>query len=238
MGFIYFKNRINYKIDKWVLSILMLFFMLGNGPAQSAFPDIVKLQNGKISCVADSLGNQIPDFSYAGYQSSEAPIPNVEIKIFVPKQDEDATQIIQSAIDYVGSLKPDVSGFRGAVLLDKGTFKISGTLYIKNSGVVLRGSGNDDNESILLGTGIKREAMIRVLGVDNKKYLDTLDFGTSYTPLGSKKIQLNNVSKLKVSDEIMINKPLSDTWIKALKMEEFGGETGWIGWKTGDWDIA
>ena len=238
MNFFQLKNRIALRKDKMILSAFALLFCIGNGTAQNTFPDIVKSKEGKLSFTTDSQGNQIPDFSYAGYMASEKAIPNVENKIFVPKQDEDATQKIQAAIDYVGALKPDKSGFRGAVLLDKGIFKISGTLYIKKSGVVLRGSGNTENGTILLGTGLEREALIRVLGVDDKKLGETFEFNTAYTPLGTQKIQLKNASKLKPSDEIIISKALTDNWIKELKMDDFGAETGWIGWKKNDWDIT
>ena len=60
--------------------------------AQNTFPDIAKTKEGKLSLTADAKGNQIPDFSYAGYMASEKAIPNVENKIFVPKQEEDATK--------------------------------------------------------------------------------------------------------------------------------------------------
>jgi hypothetical protein len=238
VNFSLLKNRILQKHDKLVLSCFFLFFISNNSIAQNAFPDITRTPKGGISYTADTLGNQIPDFSYAGYRASEKAIPNLENKIFVPKQEEDATQKIQAAIDYVSNLKPNKTGFRGAVLLDKGTFQISGTLYIKKSGVVLRGSGNTENGTILLGTGLEREALIRVLGVDDKKFGDTFEFNTSYTPLGTQKIQLKNASKLKVLDEISISKPLTDNWIKELQMGDFGGETSWVGWKKGDWDMT
>ncbi len=237
MNFIQLRNIIT-KQDLLVLSCFVIFFCANITQAQNTFPDITKTKEGKLSMIADAKGNQIPDFSYAGYMASEKAIPNLDNKIFVPKQEEDATQKIQSAIDYVSNLKPDKSGFRGAVLLDKGIFKISGTLYIKKSGVVLRGSGNSENGTILLGTGLEREALIRVLGADDKKLGETFEFNTAYTPLGTQKIQLKNTSKLKVSDEIIISKALTDNWIKELKMDDFGAETGWIGWKKNDWDIT
>ncbi len=238
MNSIPFKNIITFYKDKLLLCSLALFFLIYKGTAQENFPDITKNAKGGISYTTDQLGNQIPDFSYAGYMASEKAIPNVDNKIFVPKQEQDATQKIQAAIDYVSNLKRNKSGFRGAVLLDKGIFKVSGTLYIKTSGVVLRGSGNDDNGTIVLGTGIKRESVIRVLGVDDKKLGDTFELATSYTPLGAQKIQLKNAVKLKLSDEIIISKPLTDNWIKELKMDDFGAETGWISWKKNDWDIT
>ncbi|KFC59383.1 DUF6298 domain-containing protein [Flavobacterium gilvum] len=237
MNFIQLKNRI-IKQDLLVLSCFVVFFCANISVAQNTFPDIVKNKEGKLSFTADSQGNQIPDFSYAGYMASEKTIPNLDNKIFVPKQEEDATQKIQAAIDYVSNLKPDKSGFRGAVLLDKGIFKISGTLYIKKSGVVLRGSGNTENGTVLLGTGVKRESVIRILGADDKKLGETLEIGNSYTPLGTQKIQLKNASKLKPSDEIIISKALTDNWIKELKMDDFGAETAWVGWKKNDWDIT
>jgi hypothetical protein len=232
------KNIIPLQKDKIILSAFVMLFSISITTAQTNFPDIIKTKEGKLSFTKDNKGNQIPDFSYAGYMASEKAIPNVENKIFVPKQEEDATQRIQAAIDYVSNLKANKSGFRGAVLLDKGTFKISGTLFIRKSGVVLRGSGNNENGTILLGTGLKREAVIRVLGIDDKKLVETFEFNTNYTPLGTKTIQLKNASKLKPSDEIIITKPLTDNWIKELKMDDFGAETGWVGWKKNDWDIT
>ncbi|MFV0541507.1 MAG: DUF6298 domain-containing protein [Aestuariibaculum sp.] len=229
-------NRFHLKY--MAILIVVLCFCMKKGLAQNTFPNIVKTKQGKLTPVPDSLGNTIPDFSYAGYMASEMAIPTLENRIFVPNQTEDATRTIQTAIDYVENLKPDKNGFRGAVLLDKGTFKVSGTLYLKKSGVVLRGSGNQDNQTVILGTGIKREALIRILGDNNIKYSDTLHFEKPFTALGSQVIQLKNVSKLNSSEDIIIKQPLTKNWIKALQMEYFGGETSWIGWKIRDWDIT
>lgn len=228
-----FKNK-----DKLLLCSLALFFFISKGIAQEKYPDIQITSKNKVTLTKDALGNQIPDFSYAGYMASEKAIPTIDNKIFVTNQEQDATAIIQSAIDYVSNLKADKSGFRGAVLLDKGTFKVSGTLYIRKSGVVLRGSGNNENGTVLLGTGIKRESVIRVLGLDDKKLGETIAVNAAYTPLGTQKIQLSNASQLKVNDEILITRPLTDAWIKELKMDDFGAETGWVSWKKKDWDIS
>src|SRR5215218_3453865 len=81
---------------------------------------------GKIIYTPDALGNRIPDFSYCGYMASNESIPDVSVKIVVPPSKGDATNRIQSAIDYVSSLSADQNGFRGAVLLKKGVYTISG----------------------------------------------------------------------------------------------------------------
>ena len=225
-----------FKKDKVTLSFLLIILASFISYSQGSYPDIKRVGNS-VKSIPDSLGNQIPDFSYAGYMASQKAIPTVENKIVVAHQKEDATEIIQAAIDYVGNLKPNKKGIRGAVLLEPGVFKVKGTLYIKKSGVVLRGSGTSDKATTIQGTGIKREALVRVLGVDDKVYKDTLDLSSAYIPLGSNKILLKNTSKLKKGDEIMIHKPITEEWIKTLGTDFFGGETGWIGWKTRDFDI-
>jgi len=205
--------------------------------AQSIYPDIVKNKKGEIQLSTDSLGNKIPDFSYSGYKSASTPIPNAEVKIFVPGQQEDATQIIQNAIDYLAKLKPDNNGIKGAVLLGEGVFNVSGTIYIKSSGIVLRGSGNRENQTVIFGKGIKRKAVIMILGEENRNFGDTLKIKNKYVPSGSSTLQVENSGNLKIGDQIIIQRPFTENWIQKLGMEEFGGETDWIGWKSDDFDI-
>ncbi|WP_304198074.1 hypothetical protein, partial [Flavobacterium alvei] len=71
MNFVQLKNIISFQKSKLVLSSFALFFIVVNGTAQNTFPDIIKTKEGKLSFTADSKGNQIPDFSYAGYMASE-----------------------------------------------------------------------------------------------------------------------------------------------------------------------
>ncbi|MEG1229432.1 MAG: hypothetical protein RSD71_12120 [Flavobacterium sp.] len=110
MNFTHLKNIVSFK-NTFSLMCISLFFSI-NITAQNNFPDIVKSKEGKLSFTTDNLGNQIPDFSFAGYKNSEAVIPNLENKIFVSKQEEDATQKIQNAIDYVSALKHDKYVYR------------------------------------------------------------------------------------------------------------------------------
>lgn len=119
---------------------------------------------GKLEYKADEKGDRIPDFSFCGYMASETPIPDVPVKVIVPAMDGDATETIQTAIDYVSSLPLDYSGFRGTVLLEKGTYKIAGSLMIKASGVVLRGGGCNNDGTTLIGAGADRETLIRIAG--------------------------------------------------------------------------
>lgn len=107
--------------------------------------------NGRLVYVADSLGNKIPDFSNAGYKGGGVPIPYVAIKKIVWPVMGDNSVNIQAAIDSVSALPPDASGFRGAVLLKMGEYELEKPIYIKASGVVLRGEGMSDIGTILIG---------------------------------------------------------------------------------------
>jgi len=91
----------------------------------------------------DTLVNTIPDFSFAGYMQGGVALPeDIPVKkTLEPTGSDDDRFMIQSAIDEVSALTPDENGFRGVVLLKKGTYKVNGSLIISASGVVLQGEG-------------------------------------------------------------------------------------------------
>lgn len=237
MNFIQLKNIISLQKDKIILSGLAVLLSIQIGTAQNNFPDITKSKEGKIELTPDNKGNQIPDFSYAGYKASSVAIPDAAIKVFVPNIDGDATKTIQSAIDYVAKLKADKNGFKGTVLLDKGIFTVSGEINIKESGIVLRGSGSGNNGTVLLGTSINRKAIVNISGINNRVFKETTQLATNYTPLGATVLTIKNAEALKKGDQILINTPITKNWIDLLSMNDFGGESGWIGWKADDFVI-
>lgn len=194
------------------------------------------LREGKIMYVADSLGNRVLDFSYCGYSSSEKDIPTIANEIFVPFVEGDATEMIQRAIRYVESLPLNEEGFRGAVLLDKGTFTVNGSLFLTRSGVVLRGSGL--NATVLRKTGVGREAMVYVEGVDDLTVTDTLSIVSDYIPVNSRLLAAGDVFRLKEGDHVMIYRPSTKEWIERLGCDHFGGGITYLGWKPGEMDVC
>ncbi|MDU1906495.1 MAG: DUF6298 domain-containing protein [Dysgonomonas sp.] len=197
----------------------------------------IEYKDGKLSYQPDSLGNRIPDFSYAGYMAGEKPIPDVEVKVVVPLTDGDATEAIQKALDYAGSLKPDINGFRGTVLLQKGEYKVSGSLLMRNSGVILRGSGTNDNGTKLIAAGKDRRTLIRVLGNDDKVMRDTISIKDTYVPVNSMTLNVSFNHGLKKGDRIFVKRPSTKEWIDKLGTEHFGGGITALGWKPGETDI-
>jgi hypothetical protein len=216
-------------------AVLSSCFVFPQNKNQKPPSPIIVQSNGQLAYTPDSLGNRVPDFSYAGYAAGEKVIPAIPIKVIVPPLNGDATLRIQSAIDYVASLTLDKNGFRGAVLLQKGTYKVEGQLRINSSGVVLRGSGV--NQTFLIGTGTDRETLIRVAGVNNKILNKEVAITNAYVPVNGNTISVQSANNFKEGDRVIIHRPGTLKWIQTLGTETFGGGISALGWKPGERDI-
>ena len=130
--------------------------------AQDQWSSSLVKTDGKNKLVykADGRGNTIPDFSRVGYYHGEKTIPHIETVIKVsPGVDDQAN--IQQAINLVSTKTMNSAGFRGAVELLPGTYRIPGILKIDSSGVVLRGSGSS---TVLIATGTVQRSLVLVGG--------------------------------------------------------------------------
>lgn len=192
-------------------------------------------KNGKLVYEADSLGNRIPDFSYAGYMSGEKPIPKLTPTLLVEAINDDATQLIQSAIEQIEKAPLAPNGFRGVILLSAGEYRISGQLIIRKSGVVIKGSGIKNTK--LIATGKDRRTLIRITGINDISLKDTLTITNKYVPVNSKTVTIATRRNLKVGDKIYIHRPSTKEWIDKLEMEHHGGGITALGWKPGNQDI-
>jgi hypothetical protein len=231
------KNRDNMmKTDLLQIrnAILQLIFLLL--PVTLASENIsLSVNEGAIVYHPDSLGNRVLDYSYCGYKQSDVPIPMVGNAVFIPFQEGDASTTIQKAIQYVENLPMNAKGFRGAVLLDRGIFTLNQSLTIQASGVVLRGSG--EGETILRKNGFDRGACIRLEGVNDLIVTDTLDIATSYLPVNSRILQVDDPTMLKEQQQLIIYRPSSQEWIERLGCDHFGGGITYLGWKPGEMDL-
>jgi hypothetical protein len=131
------------------------------GQGQDLEPTVSKVYpgaDGRLVYVPDEQGNLIHDASHAGYGGGGVPIPTVAVKETIWPIAGDNTEHVQAAIDKVSALPLDKYGFRGAVLLRAGYYRMAMPVTIKASGVVLRGEGMGDTGTILVGTGTGRPA--------------------------------------------------------------------------------
>ncbi len=225
------------------LPILVIAFLMSHAsfgqktkPVEPPKP-IFKGKDGKMAYTADAQGNRIPDFSYAGYMAGEKAIPTATVKIVVPLVEGDATPYIQRAIDMVSAMQPSKDGLRGAVLLEKGTYQVSGTLKIATSGVIIRGSGMGADGTKIFATGLDRIGVIRFLGKNDKTQQAAVAITDTYVPVNAMQLTLADASSFKVGDKITIQRPSTKEWIETLKTVEFGGGESALGWKPGTRDI-
>lgn len=222
-------NKIKFCLSALSVSALSWFLPIN---AQT-FP--LQVKNNKITYTKDAKGNRILDFSYCGYKASEQDIPTVNNAVFVSQREGDATDAIQRAIDYVSSLKPNKQGFRGAVLLDKGTFNVSKSLWIRTSGVVLRGS--DKHETVLFRRGVDRSAVLHIEGINNRVLKDSFHLVSNYVPVNEMTLELSSASGLKAGDRINITRPSTKDWIASVGCDIYGGGISALGWKPTDIDV-
>lgn len=192
--------------------------------------------NGKLVYVADSLGNKIPDFSNAGYKGGGVAIPYVANKKTLWPVQGDNSASIQAAIDSVSSLTPDGSGFRGAVLLKLGKYELEKPINIKTSGVVLRGEGNSDIGTILIGKIPKdRQVFGRggLVNISGPKAIapqeETKQSITDrYVPVGSCSFNIVSAKAFKAGDKILVRRNGNQDWIKAIGEDSIAaGRSKW-----------
>jgi hypothetical protein len=180
----------------------------------------------------------IVDFSYAGYMANERAFPNVPVRVVVNPVAGDDGQRTQAALDYVGRLKPDERGLRGAVLLQAGNYEIADQLVIKHAGVILRGSGTGENGTRVIATGLGRRPLMRVLGRDDKSREAAIGI-TEAVSAGSAVVKLAASGDLKPGDHVLVTRPSTEAWIVAMGMSKF-----WRAkkapriWKAGELDIV
>jgi hypothetical protein len=198
--------------------------------------------DGKLVYVPDSLGYKIPDFSHAGYKGGGVPIPHVAIRETVWPLPGNNADHVQAAIDRVSALPLDANGFRGAVLLKMGIYELEKPIYIKASGVVLRGEGMSDIGTILIGKTVKtpqaqppqrgaRPALINITGDSSLKLLEETKqpITDKYVAVGEKSFAIASAKNFKVGDKVLVRRIGNEEWIK-----EIGQDTVAVGrnrWK-------
>ena len=189
---------------------------------------------GRLVYRKDERGNRLPDFSHCGYGGANRGVPRVRSTIVVSPSIQDDTNRIQAAIDYVSELPANRDGWRGAVLLTRGEFNISGQLRIHTSGVTLRGHGAGEKGTTLRATGRDRRSLIRVLPHKRAKKSAlkrrTFSILDDYVPVGANSIRLNSTEELAVGSQVEVTHPSSKAWIDKLEIDR-------LGWRAGTRDI-
>ena len=178
---------------------------------------------GKLVYQPDEQGNVIPDFSAVGYLGGGVPLPLVPVKVEVaPSSLGDDTARIQQAIEQVAHMPMSVSGFRGAVLLKRGTYRIAGTIHLDSSGVVLRGEGSGEHDTVLIATSHRQQTVISVGGGSGFRELagTRQPITDASVPLGARTITVESAAGFHPDDRVVVRRPSTREWIHTIGMDK------------------
>ena len=180
------------------------------------------------------------DFSHCGYGGGGVALPAVPAAMAVAPSGGDDTANLQEAIGQVAGRPAAADGFRGAVQLSAGDFRIDGHLSLPG-GVVLRGSADAGRPTRLIATGRDRRTLIETAPLpaetgmpDRRKVTD------ASVPAGGRRLALDRVEGLAAGDLVEIVRPSTREWIHELGMDQFAGHFKEIrlDWAPGSRDLA
>jgi len=185
-------------------------------------------------------------------------IPTVPIRETIWPVAGDNTAHLQAAIDRVSALPLDPTGFRGALLLRAGYYRMAMPVRIQASGVVLRGEGMGETGTILIGTGTGRApapaagpgapgaggggranqgTLVLIGGASGLSPLEDTRQAISdeYVPVGSRSFRVTSARNFRPGDTVIVRRIGNQAWIDAVGMN---GETPQSRWQpfNVDWD--
>ena len=173
------------------------------------------------------------DFSFAGYGGGGKAIPTVKVSTSISPSGGDDSQSIQAAIDDLSKAN-SVDEFRGAILLQPGTFECSRPITIKTSGIVLRGSGSGPGGTVLKMTG-EPHICITITGSDTWKEAGiSTTTAADYVPAGTSMLLVANTAGFEVGNTVRIVHPVTSAWVQFMGMDKMVRNGKAERWVSGD----
>jgi len=198
-------------------------------------------EDGKLKYKVDDQWNRIPDFSRAGYGGGGVVLPVLPVvETLSPMEGRaDDTKRIQQAIDKVSARSMGGGGFRGAILLKRGQYRVKDALKIEASGVVLRGEGQGKDGTVILATGKERRTLIRVSGKLRVKEVDGSRRRIDHDrlPWGVDTFALETTRGYSPGDTVMVYRPSTKKWITDIGMDSIKARENTKQWEPGDYDL-
>ncbi len=196
--------------------------------------------DGALIYKTDKKGNRIPDFSFAGYKNGNVPIPSVPVVDTVAPVTGDNTLNIQSAINRIAARPMGANGFRGALLMKPGRYRVASILYLNASGVVLRGAGegsDSTNNTIIAATGdsLSQPAVLVAGGggldpSNNAVWPGRIGTKVNVTSdtvfVGGRTFQVADVSQFSPGDNIVLFHDDTTPWKRAVEWGGVPNDTG------------
>ena len=168
-------------------------------------------------------GDTIPDFSNCGYGGGGVRLPEVAVKATLEPAPGggDDTARIQAALDALAKLPRGADGFRGALLLAKGRYRIDDALHIAASGIVLRGAGQGEDGTVLFAAGKNQRALIAVRGASGAGETKGTKqkISADYVPVGARSFTVTEAAKFKAGDAVLVSRIGNAEWIHEIGMD-------------------
>ena len=207
--------------------------------------------DNKLVYVPDEQGNTVIDSSHAGYSGGGVAIPTIPVRETIWPVAGDNTENIQAAINKVAARPMDAGGFRGAVLLKGGYYRMATPAKIDTSGVVLRGEGMGDTGTILIGTGTGRTpatggpgggggnqgTLVIAGGASGITLKEETKQGVmdDYVPVGARRFKVTSARNFRPGDTVIIRRIGNQDWIDAVGMNGPDNASRWRPFNV-EWD--
>jgi hypothetical protein len=219
-----------------IFSFTVLISFLDKTEWKSKFVQTDK--NGKLQYIPDNKGNIIPDFSRVGYAAGDKTIPDIAVvKTVQPVAGKSGEELIQAAIDDVSKMPLDKNGFRGAILIRAGEYKIPGSIIIRSGGIILRGEGMNTK---LVATGNRQNSLIDVSGAGKITEIPgtRTKITDVYVPAGAHSFNVADASGYKPGEKIILYRAATDKWIEDLKMDQIEERNGTKQWNAKEYNLS
>ncbi len=215
----------------------------GVQPSKWVYPSYI----GDLLYGSDTNGVRINDFSNCGYKRGEVALP--EMSHFIPEAQwirltpledgRDNAAMINAALYFAGTRPTNAHGFRGVVYLEAGEYRVDSTIWMTNSGVVLKGAGSSlTTGTRLRATFARAEDVISVTSHEVPGNEDATETGIAewLVPAGTRTFRVGRVGDFKAGDLVWIRHLASWAWIHALDMDKLNGQWFGVGNVTGDYE--
>lgn len=189
----------------------------------------------------NDMGDRLVDFSAAGYHEGWTPLPSAsQVPVVLaldpdPGSQDDAPRI-QQALDRIADM-PLQGHFRGALQLNRGSFRLGGPLEIRQSGIVLQG---DPVGGTLLEAAVTMDIntpyLIKISGEPNVMSKRRVPIVDTAVPVGERQVTVRDVGAFREGDTVLVAVAFNEAWIKAVGMDVIhpkGNTAKNNGWKPG-----
>jgi hypothetical protein len=171
-------------------------------------------------------GDTLPDFSACGYGGGGVALPEAPVgETLAPAAEGDDAPRLQAALDRLAALPPDGAGLRGALLLQRGRYRVGQTLQVRASGVVVRGEGETENDTVLLATARKQQPLF-ALGAaagPREEAKSAREIAEAVVPVGAKTFSVRGPHDFAVGQTVFVVRHGNAAWISELGMDRIRG---------------